>query len=100
MKNNMELKSTYKLSYTLNKEPKDLVLTIELKQVEGLLKKYRNVWEGTATLNGQPYTEVNLSHCVNAKPAVERIGKMLRDELIYNAQSQGQKFKVKKEEIK
>lgn len=73
---------------------------IELKQVEGIPKKYQNVWEGFATLNGQPYTEVNLSHCVNAKTAVERIGKMLKSDLKFDAQSQGHSFKVKKEEIK
>ena len=96
----MELKSIYKLSYTLDKDPKDLVLIVELKQVEGIPKKYQNIWEGFATLNGQPYTEVNLSHCVNAKPAAERIGKILKTDLKLNAQSQGHSFRVKKEEIK
>jgi hypothetical protein len=95
----MEIKGTYKLLYTIDKEPKNLVLIVELKQVEGVVKKYQNVWEGFATLDGKPY-EVNLSHCVNALLAVERIGKLLKEEIEYDAKQQGQKFKVKKEEIK
>ena len=93
----METKSTYKLSYTLNKEPKTLTLTVELKQVEGIPKKGQNVWEGVATLNGQPYTEEDLSHCVDAKAAADRIGEKLKRELRLDAQKNGIHFKIKKE---
>ena len=34
----MEIKGNYKLSYTLNKEPKDLILAIELRQADGFNK--------------------------------------------------------------
>jgi hypothetical protein len=96
----MELKGAYKLSYTLDREPKDLVLIIELKMIDGLIKPRQNVWEGIATLNGQPYTEEDLSHCVNARLAAERIGKQLKTNIKIDTQSQGQSFRVKKEEIK
>ena len=96
----MELKGTYKLSYILNREPKDLLLTIGLKMIDGLMKPGQNVWDGIATLDGQPYTEKDLSHCVNARLAAERIGKQLKIKLKTDAQSQGKSFRVKKEEVK
>jgi len=96
----MEIKGNYKLSYTLNKEPKDLILAIELRQAEGFNKPGKNVWEGIATLDGQPYTKEDLSHCVNAKLAAERIGLKMKAKLKIDAQNTGQSFRVKKEEIK
>lgn len=96
----MELKSKYKLSYTLNKEPKDLVLDVELRQIEGLPKKFQNVWQGFATLDGKPYEEEDLSHCVNAKTAVMRIGHKLRDKLKVEAKKENKVFRIKNEEIK
>jgi len=96
----MEIKGTYKLTYTINKEPKDLVLAIELKWIDGLMKKGQNVWEGIATLDGQPFEKYDLSHCVNAKIAAERIGYILRDEIKAKCKADGHSFKIKKEEIK
>jgi hypothetical protein len=95
----MELKSKYKLSYTLDRVPSDLILSIELKQCEGLYKPGRNIWEGIAMLDGQPYTKEDLSHCVNARLAAERIGHKLRDELKEKSKKDGMSFRVKKEEI-
>lgn len=95
----MNLKSKYKLSYTLNKEQKDLVLDVELTMNEGLLKPGQNVWSGHATLNGQEYLKYDLSHCVNAKLAAEKIGHELRDELKASIRKEGKSFKVKKEEL-
>lgn len=95
----MELKSKYKLSYTLDKELKNLILDVELKQVEGIPKKYQNIWEGYATLNGQPYTQEDLSHCVNAKTAVQRIGYKLRDDIKNDAKKKKIVFRIKNEEI-
>ena len=96
----MELKGTYKLSYTLDREPKDLLLLVELKQAEGINIKNRNVWEGIATLDGQPYTKEDLRWCVNARIAAERIGKQMKLKLKEDAQKTGHSFRVKKEEIK
>jgi len=96
----MELKGTYKLSYSLNKEIKDLVLIIELKQVDGINIPNRNVWEGVATLNGQPYTAHDLKWCVNARVAAERIGKEMKLKIKADAQKDGHQIRVKKEEIK
>lgn len=95
----MELKGKYKLSYTLDKEPKDLIFEVELKLIEGLMKPGQNVWYGVAKLDGKPYEKVDLSHCVNAKIAAQRIGQGLRDELKAKAKTAEQLFRIKKEEI-
>ena len=56
----MELKGKYKLTYTIDKVPSELILDIELKQAEGMYQKGRNLWEGVATLDGQPYKKEDL----------------------------------------
>jgi hypothetical protein len=96
----MDIKTKYILSYTLDKESKDLVLEVELRQTEGISKRYQNVWQGFATLNGKPYEEEDLSHCVDAKIAAIRIGHKLRDNLKNDAKENNKKFRVKNEEIK
>jgi hypothetical protein len=95
----MELKGKYKLSYTLDREPKDLVLSIELRQIEGLMKPGQNVWEGHAMLDGQPYHKYDLSHCVNARLAAEKIGRILREEIKAKAKKDIKVFRVKNEEL-
>jgi hypothetical protein len=95
----MELKGKYKLSYTLDKEPGDLIFEVELKLIEGLMKPGQNVWCGSALLNGRPYEKVDLSHCVNAKIAAQRIGQSLRNELKESAKKAEQSFRIKKEEV-
>lgn len=96
----MELKSKYKLSYTLNREPKDLILDVELRQTEGIPKRFQNIWQGFATLDGKPYEEEDLSHCVNAKLAATRIGQKLRNKLKDDAKRENKVFRIKNEEIK
>jgi hypothetical protein len=93
------IKGIYKLSYTLDKELKDLIVTVELKQAEGFNKPGKNVWEGVVVVNDRAYAE-DLSYCVNAFLACERIGHKLRDELKATAKAAGQSFRIKKEAIK
>lgn len=95
----MELKGKYKLTYTIDKVLTELLLLIELKQCEGLLKSGRNVWEGFATLDGHPYLKEDLRFCVNAKVAAERIGYKLLDEIKEKSKKDGKSFRIKKEEI-
>jgi hypothetical protein len=68
--------------------------------IEGLMKPGQNVWEGFATLNGQPYEEEDLSHCVNALLTVQRIGLERKRILKDNCKLNKMTFKVKKETIK
>jgi hypothetical protein len=95
----MELRGTYKLGYTIDKEPKNLILNVELKMIDGVMKLKQNVWEGVAFLDGQIFTKEDLSHCVDARLAAERIGHKLRDELKLTAKQEGKSFRVKNEEL-
>ena len=96
----MVFKCTYKLNYIIDKNPEELLVEVELKMTEGLLKPMQNVYYGDAKVNGKPYTEIDLSHCVNAGFAAEEIGIILKNELIAKSIEAGKLFKVKKEEIK
>lgn len=91
----MEIKARYHLSYVLNKEAKNLILEVELVQPEGIPKPFQNIWQGFAMLNGEPYEEEDLSHCVDAKLAAIRIGTKLRDKLKSEAKEKGQRFHIK-----
>ena len=95
----MELKGKYRLSYTLDRELMDMVIEVELRQIEGLMKKGQNVWEGFAKLNGKEYSDYDLTHCVNARLAAERIGHNLREEIKVTSKKVGSSFRVKKEEL-
>jgi hypothetical protein len=95
----MTTKGTYKLTYTLDKELKDLIVTVELCQAEGINIPRRNVWCGHVVVSDRAYTE-DLSHCVNALLAAERIGVKLRTEIKEKAKLEGKSFRIKNETIK
>jgi hypothetical protein len=70
----MKLKGTYKQKYTLDREAKELVVEVELKQIDGIGKPGQNLWYGVATANDQEIEHKDLSHCVNAEYMAETIG--------------------------
>jgi hypothetical protein len=94
----MTIKGIYKLAYTLNKEQKDLIVTVELRMIEGFNQPGRNVWEGHVVVNDRQYAE-DLSYCVDAELACERIGLKLKAELIEAAEKAKQKFRLRKETV-
>ncbi len=96
----MTKKSKYQLVYTLDNVEQELVLEVELVSVQGELESFQNLIEGKAKLNGRPYDTKSLSHCVNAKAAVERMGIKMRDELKVTSKQEGKRFKIIKEELK
>lgn len=97
----MELKGVYKLTYTVDKEVKELTVTVELLLRDGMKEPFKNLYVGNAIVNGKPYEEDNsLEYCVDAKVAAERIGHEHRDKLIKKYKKSEHKFKIKKEEIK
>lgn len=95
----METKGKYILNYFLNKEPLELMVIVELKQIEGFYKDKQNLWYGEVIVNDRPYTE-DLSGCVDAKLTAESIGCKLRDELKEKAKKEDLKLKIKKEIVK
>lgn len=94
----MTIKGIYKLSYTVDKEPKDLSVTVELRQAEGMHVPGRNIWCGDVVVSDRQYTE-DLSHCVDAELACVRIGSKLRDELKADMKANGHSFRIKKESL-
>jgi hypothetical protein len=97
----MEMKGTYKLTYSLDKETKELTVAVELLLREGMGKPFQNLYVGNAVVNGQPYDDERLEYCVNAKMAAERIGHIHRDKLVKKYKKNTEhKFKIKKEELK
>jgi hypothetical protein len=97
----METKGTYKLTYILDKEVKELTVAVELLPVEGQVLPFQNLYCGNAIVNNKPYDDERLSSCVNARLMAERIGHEHRDKLIKKYKKNTEhKFKIKKEELK
>jgi len=96
----MILNGTYRLQYSLDGEKKRIDVTVELKQIEGLLKPRQNVYYGIATVNDKPYYDDKLPNCVNAKSKAQSIGKKLKNEIIDNCRKERKLFSIIKEEIK
>jgi hypothetical protein len=97
----VNIKGTYKLTYILDKELKELIVFVELILRDGMRVPYKNLYCGSATVNGQPYEDELLEYCVDAKLSAERIGHEHRDKLIKKYKKNTEhKFKIKKEELK
>ena len=96
----MTFKGTYKLTYVLDKEIKELTVIVELMLREGMGKPFQNLYVGNAIVNGQPYDDERLESCVDAKLAAERIGLEHKEKLIVKLKKEGERLKIKKEEIK
>ena len=93
----MVFKGIYRLKYVIEKKSEELLVEVDLKINEGLLKPNQNIYYGEAKVNGRLYVKKDLSHCVNARFAAEEIGYKLKDELTAKT---GDLFKIKTEEIK
>lgn len=92
----MKLKGTYCQKYTLDKEAKELVVNVELKQIDGLMKVGQNVWYGVATANGREIDHPKLPHCVNAEFMAERIGLEIIEAWKVRAKKEGKSFRLKR----
>jgi len=89
-------KGSYRLVYVIDKIQGELLVEVELKPIQDLIKPRQNVYYGIAVVNGIEYLKRDLSHYVNARYAAVDIGNELKQELKVN----NDKFKIKKEEIK
>ena len=96
----MIFKGLYKLNYSIDKKPEELLVEVVLKMTEGPLKPNQNVYYGEAKVNSKQYIEKDLSHCINARFAAEEIGHKIKDELKIKAKEDGKSFRIKMEEIK
>jgi hypothetical protein len=96
----MNMKGAYKLIYTVDKEQKEVTVTVELILRDGLKQPFKNLYVGSATLNGHSYEDDLLEFCVDAKCAAERIGHEQKEKIIAKYKKEGKRIKIKKEEIK
>jgi len=92
----MVIKGIYKQAYTLDREAKELVVEVELKQHDGLLKPHQNIWYGVATANGKEVLHPSLPYCVNAEYMAETIGLEIIDAWKTRAKKQGKNFRLKR----
>jgi len=96
----MVIKGIFKQKYTLDKEEKELVVEVELKQIDDLIKPRQNIWYGVATANDKEIKHRDLPYCVNAQSMAETIGLEIIETWKIRANKEGKKFKLVKNENK
>jgi len=96
----MRKKGTFVQKYTLNGERKELVVEVELKKVNGILKPRQNLWYGVATANGKNIDHKDLPFCVQAQYMAEQIGEEIIAAWKIRAKKQGKNFRLKHDKRK
>lgn len=92
----MKLKGTFKQKYTVDREPKELVLVVELHRHEGMIEPMQNLYYGTATANGKEIQHKSLPSCVNAQFMADKIGKEIIVAWKIRAKKENKTFRLKK----
>lgn len=92
----MKLKGTYTQAYTLDRESKELIVEVELKQHQGIGKPGQNIWYGVATANEKEINHKDLPNCVNAEYMAETIGLEIIKAWQIRAKKLGNSFRLKK----
>lgn len=92
----MELKGEYRQKYILDKVKKELVVNVELKQHDGLLKPNQNIWYGVATANDKVINHPNLPYCVNAEYMAETIALEIIEIWKIRAKKENKIFRLKR----
>jgi len=92
----MEFKGIFKAKYTLDRKLTELVVEVELRQRDGLMKPGDGIYYGVAKVNGSPYEDSDLSGSVNAQYSAEAIGIKLLDEHKEKAKAEGKSFRIKR----
>jgi hypothetical protein len=92
----MKFNGTYSQAYTLDRESKELVVEVELKQRAGLVPAGQNIYYGVATANGQEINHKDLPYCVNAVYMAETIALEIIEAWKTRAKAQGKSFRLKK----
>ena len=92
----MKLKGTYSQKYSIDNEEKELLVEVQLKQIDGMLKPKQNIWYGVATANGKDVKHKDLPYCVNAEHMAETIGLEIIKSWEIRAKKENKIFKLKK----
>lgn len=96
----MTFKGKYNLIYTIDKKQEELTVIVELKQIEGTIKPFQNVYFGVALVNGVFYSKEDLNHCVNAKLGAQSIGVKMKIDVMKKCREEKKLFSIIKEEVK
>jgi len=92
----MVFNGTYSQKYSVDREVKELVVEVELKQIDGLGKPGQNIWYGVATANGKEIKHKDLPYCVNAQYMAETIGLEIIEAWKTRAKKEGKSFRLKR----
>ena len=96
----MILKANYKQKYTLDREPKELVVEVKLKQRDGLIPAGQNIWYGIAIANEKEIRHKGLANCVNAQYMAETIALEIIARWKVRAKKEGKNFRLKHDKKK
>jgi len=92
----MVFNGIYSQMYSVDRETKELVVEVELKQIDGLGKPGQNIWYGVATANGKEIKHKDLPYCVNAQYMAESIGLEIIEAWKIRAKKEGKSFRLKR----
>ena len=92
----MKFNGEYRQAYTLDRESKELVVEVELRQHDGLGKPNQNIYYGVATANGKNINHKDLPNCVNAEYMAEHIALEIIEAWKIRAKQQGKSFRLKR----
>jgi len=92
----MKFKGRYSQAYTLDREAKELVVEVELKQRDGLIEAGQNIYYGVATANNKEIKHKDLPYCVNAEHMAEIIGLEIIEAWKTRAKKEDKSFRLKR----
>lgn len=92
----MKFHGTYKQKYTVDREPKELVVEVELKQTDRMVEPGQNIYYGVATANGRNIKHKDLPYCVDAQYMAEQIGSEIIESWKKRAKRLGNSFRLKR----
>jgi len=92
----MQFKGEFIQKYTLDREAKELVVKVELKQIDSPKRPRQNIWYGIATANGKEINHKDLPYCVNAQYMAETIGLEIIGAWKVRAKKEGKSFRLKR----
>lgn len=92
----MKINGEYRQKYIIDKENKELVVNVVLKQHDGLLKPNQNIWYGVATVNDKEINHKSLPYCVNAEHMAETIALEIIEAWKKRAKKEDKIFRLKR----
>lgn len=92
----MKIKGEYRQKYIIDKEKKELVVNVVLKQHDGLFKPNQSIWYGVATVNEKEIKHKSLPNCVNAEFMAETIALEIIEAWKVRAKKENKIFRLKR----